>query len=228
MKINRINENTIRVQMDAEELKKRGITVLDLLGDKKNIQNFFYSILKEVDVNHNFQSDDPVTFQVMPDKGGLQLLISKVDKKDISKFQASRDFMNNTSTAEDVIPGSSLDDIFGQSDQAQAEADFNERENRTRRYFKFTNVDDLIELADNLRVADLASKLLYFQNYFVLDLAFLDDNYVELAPSDAWAVVEEYGQSMTDDEADDARQQGKVILPQDALANLRYYFHQKN
>ena len=49
MEVHRISENTIRVTMDADELKERGITMLDLLGNKSQIQHFFYQILSEVD-----------------------------------------------------------------------------------------------------------------------------------------------------------------------------------
>ena len=78
MEVHRISENTIRVTMDADELKERGITMLDLLGNKSQIQHFFYQILSEVDTDHTFAKGDPVTFQVMPSSSGLELLISKV------------------------------------------------------------------------------------------------------------------------------------------------------
>ena len=75
MEVHRISENTIRVTMDADELKERGITMLDLLGNKSQIQHFFYQILSEVDTDHTFAKGDPVTFQVMPSSSGLELLI---------------------------------------------------------------------------------------------------------------------------------------------------------
>ena len=83
VQVHRISKNTIQVNMDTAELKERGITMLDLLGNKSQIQNFFYQILKEVDTDHTFAKDDPVTFQVMPSSSGLELLITKVtDKND--------------------------------------------------------------------------------------------------------------------------------------------------
>ena len=41
MQVDHINENTIRVRIDKEELARRGLKVLDLLGDKEKIQQFF-------------------------------------------------------------------------------------------------------------------------------------------------------------------------------------------
>ena len=48
MQVDHINENTIRVRINKNELAHRGLKVLDLLGDKQKIQQFFYSILSEV------------------------------------------------------------------------------------------------------------------------------------------------------------------------------------
>ena len=80
MEMERINNNTIRVILGSEDLAERGVTVLDLLGNRKQIERFFYSILEEVDKDHTFVSNDAVTFQVMPNKNGLELLISKGDR----------------------------------------------------------------------------------------------------------------------------------------------------
>lgn len=87
MEMERINENTIRVLIGNDDLQARGITVLDLLGNHKQIENFFYSVLEEVDTDHQFQDTDSVTFQVLPTRNGLELFISKnnaaLDNKEI-------------------------------------------------------------------------------------------------------------------------------------------------
>ena len=61
----RINENTIRVLIGNDDLSARGITVLDLLGNHQQIESFFYSILEEVDTEHQFQDNDSVTLAKM-------------------------------------------------------------------------------------------------------------------------------------------------------------------
>lgn len=74
MEMKRINENTIRVLLNNEDLNERGITVLDLLNHNQQIEDFFYSILEgEVDADHQFQDNDLVTFQVRPQQDGLEL-----------------------------------------------------------------------------------------------------------------------------------------------------------
>lgn len=77
MEMERINENTIRVVIENQDLEERGITFLDLLGNPKQIESFFYSILEEVDVEEQFQETEAVTFQVLPNRNGIELFISK-------------------------------------------------------------------------------------------------------------------------------------------------------
>lgn len=77
MEVKKINENTIRVLLENQDLTERGITVLDLLGNQEKIEEFFRSILDEVDKEHSFSDTDAVTFQVMPNRNGLELLIMK-------------------------------------------------------------------------------------------------------------------------------------------------------
>ena len=45
MEMEHINENTIRVMIGSDDLAERGITFLDLLGNHREIEYFFYSIL---------------------------------------------------------------------------------------------------------------------------------------------------------------------------------------
>lgn len=62
MEMEHINENTIRVLIESTDLEERGITFLDLLGNHKQIEDFFYSILEEVDVDEKFHESDAITF----------------------------------------------------------------------------------------------------------------------------------------------------------------------
>ena len=77
MEMEHINENLIKVLIDTNDLAERGINFLDLIGDQSSIEKFFYSILEEVDVDQHFQESEAVTFQVMPNKDGLELYISR-------------------------------------------------------------------------------------------------------------------------------------------------------
>lgn len=190
MEVHRISENTIRVTMDADELKERGITMLDLLGNKSQIQHFFYQILSEVDTDHTFAKGDPVTFQVMPSSSGLELLISKVPDSDDDSSNNPNDQLR------DLLKGLGA----GEDDQRKTEIDDDHEKlvSDNRRVFKLDSIDLVAALADALKVDGLASSLYTYHHEYYLDLAYLDDNYVELKPEDTWVIANEYGTGMTE------------------------------
>lgn len=209
--------------MNAEELKERGITILDLLGNKNEIQKFFYEILSEVDTEHEFTKEQPVTFQVMPSNSGLELLISKVpdgeEKEKPAKDDPLRQLLEGL--GEKNLKPASADTIFGSS---KGKNNSNEEVNENRRIFKLENIEAAISLADALVVPELASSLYVYRHTYYLDCAFLDSGFSEMKPADAWIIVNEFGQGMTEKEFAPIKKMGKCLIRQDALDNLRHYF----
>lgn len=223
MQVHRINANTIKVSMNAEELKERGITILDLLGNKNEIQKFFYDILSEVDTEHEFTKEQPVTFQVMPSNSGLELLISKVpdgeEKEKPAKDDPLRQLLEGL--GEKNFNSTSADAIF---DSSKDKNNSNEEVNENRRIFKLENIEAAISLADALMVPELASSLYVYRHTYYLDCAFLDSGFSEMKPADAWVIANEFGQGMTEKEFAPIKKMGKCLIRQDALDNLRHYF----
>lgn len=245
MQVDHINENTIRVRINKNELSHRGLKVLDLLGDKQKIQQFFYSILSEVDTDHTFTQGVPVTFQVMPNNGGLDLMITKIKPDDADNLRQMIEPMNSETNQTQAEPDSRRsffdldpkDDVNTELDPIKEEKlESSNQENAVNiQYWKFQNhhsysfdeLGNLVELADSLKVSDLASSLYYLRGKYYLKLAFLDENYAELKPADAWAIANEYGIKIDDEEMKTVKETGKCLLNRDALDYIRYYFLQK-
>lgn len=246
MQVDHINENTIRVRINKDELARRGLKVLDLLGDKEKIQKFFYSILAEVDTDHTFGQGAPVTFQVMPNNGGLDLMITKVrpdEANNLRQMMGGFDADNNDNQNQaaqdadarrsffDLDPDDDLNteldpEVEQRQEAATGQDDINNEywKFQKQHAYRFTELGNVIELADSLKVSDLASSLYYLRGQYYLNLAFLDENYAELKPADAWAIANEYGIKIDDEEMNTVKETGKCLLRQDALGHIRYYF----
>lgn len=245
MQVDHINENTIRVRINKDELAHRGLKVLDLLGDKQKIQQFFYSILSEVDTDHTFTQGVPVTFQVMPNNGGLDLMITKIKPDDADNLRQMIEPMNSDTNQTQAEPDSRRsffdldpkDDVNTELDPIKEEQleSSNQDNAANTQYLKFQNhhsysfdkLGNIVELADSLKVSDLASSLYYLRGKYYLKLAFLDENYAELKPTDTWAIANEYGIKIDDEEMKTVKETGKCLLNRDALEYIRYYFLQK-
>ena len=236
MQVDHINNNTIRVRIGKQELANRGLKVLDLLGDKNKIQHFFYSILDEIDTDHSFSQDAPVTFQVMPNNGGLDLLITKVTEKDRNNLAQlfDNDFTDNNKKNNDARK-SFLDlepeDEETDKDESNEPADSSQPKVKKqfwklqkKQAYSFTDLDQVTELAESLKANDLSSSLYFERGKFYLELIFTSQDYSEIKPADAWAIANEYGIKVKTSEMARVRTNGKSLLTNDALDQLRHYF----
>ena len=96
MKVKRINDYTLQVMLQKDELTERGIGMMDLMGNQQQMEDFFQTVLDEVDPQHQFSMDQTVLFQVMPTNDGIQLTITKHDgdvtDQDVQEQAASKQF----------------------------------------------------------------------------------------------------------------------------------------
>ena len=82
----------------------------------------------------------------------------------------------------------------------------------------------MTELAESLKANDLASSLYFERGKFYLELIFTSQDYSEIKPADAWAIANEYGIKVKTSEMARVRTNGKCLLTNDALDQLRHYF----
>lgn len=241
MEMERINENTIRVILGNSDLEERGITVLDLLGNHKQIEGFFYSILEEVDKDHSFTTNDAVTFQVMPNKKGLELLISKGSPEN-SDSNADEFDLNHDDFDDDKEDVS--DFIKKQLRQTEGDSTDNSDFNgsKTRRQttlngfadkqgpdyeeivLEFDDFEDFISAVDALQLGDhVVSDLFAYKAQYYLDLIVYTDELKDISVTDAIAVAFEYG-NRTKVTPEVLSEYGKNLMSQTALEQIRRYF----
>lgn len=221
MEMDRLNENTIRVILSTEDLQERGVTVLDLLGNKKQIETFFYSILDEVDKDHAFTNNQPVTFQIMPNKAGLELLISKSDDSDgtgslpLNGLQDSAD--NDDNNFDDEKVGTEEYD----SDTAPY---LNDPDTPTKTVIvEFKDFEDYVQLANLLHLESGISNLWEYKDKYYLQLILFTDEMHEMTYSDVLALLSEYS-FKTKVTAAVLSEYGKKVMTKTALELTRYYF----
>lgn len=219
MEMQRIDANTIRVLINQDDLDARGITMLDLLGNQNQIEDFFYSILEEVDTDHQFHKNDSVTFQALPTKKGLELLISKgaprmvEDKQHVSKM-IQQELRGHDSTRN--------------GGAAKPEA-ANDRSGHTfnplqQFVFKFKDFEDFVELSQAINADDYQSDLyLYHGSYYLLLQNVAGSGVPSDEVKDMLAIVNEF--------ADESKlaapvlsEHGKRLMRQSALETAQYYF----
>lgn len=222
MEIEHINEDTIRVRIENSDLEERGYTFLDLLGNQKHIETFFYSILEEVDIDEEFQESDAVTFQIMPNRNGLELFISKNIEMHDDIF--SNMDMNDYEEPESNKGFESFDKNhkFGDIDEKTNESKKNESENH-KMVIEFNFFEQLIELSRFFQIETGFSSLYQFNEKYYLELSFLNDEFSLRTPQEEKAIMLEYGIE-SHISPDVLIEHGHLIIEDVALETVRHYF----
>lgn len=228
MEMERINENTIRVLVDSNDLEERGIKILDLLSDHKQIQDFFYSILKEVDSTHQFQDNDSVTFQVMPTGNGLELFISKNDQ-----VNAMGDDRNDAITdyiRQSIAQRRKEESSTNESDESLKADDYpissSDSDTLTKLVVvRFDQFEDLIQYAKVAEDDNVVSELYKYNDQYYLTLQYLitDENTDEEIKNQI-ALAYEYGNA-TNLVSDYLAEHSKKLMEISALHLIQHYFN---
>ena len=220
----RINEDTIRVEIDNSDLEERGIKFLDLLGNRKQIENFFYSILEEVDIDEQFHESDAITFQVLPKGNGLELFISKegpsadhLDLSDAENF--SKDEITQYIQDRITSDNQNLD-----TDMDEINMYLGDPSNQTKELVvEFEDFEDLISLSKILYLNNAVSNVYYYNNRYYLEIVLFVDGAQIFNMERETALVLEFAKK-TNVTSGILEEYGKSIIERSALETLRYFF----
>lgn len=211
MEMERINDDTILVRIENEDLQERGTSVPELLANPGEIEEFFHSILVEMDVIDQFEDSEGMSFQVMPNPEGIELYVTKyVEKKDIEAD--SERFVRNLV---DTIQHSLGHRMGKPKKEKKVEAPV-EKEKTLEPLdctVFFNSFEDFVQLAKMYPYNVQKSSLYRYSNYYFLhvyqdvfggedftaDLALLRE-FGEFSRV-SWEVVQEYGEVMIKDKA---------------------------
>lgn len=214
MEMENINENTIRVLIENADLEERGITFLDLLGNQKQIESFFYSILEEVDVENQFHETDAITFQVLPSGNGLELFISKGDGQDFDAFE------DGDHSTESVI-----DYIRKQAETPEKVSRFDAADDLglLEVMFSFDEFEFFIQAAHRFYLESGLSNLYYHEGKYYLSVVFFIEEMIETNLDNEIAKLMEFGEE-SKLSTEMLSEYGRVIMSDTALETARHYF----
>ena len=211
MEMERINDDTILVRIENEDLQERGTSVSELLANPTEIEEFFHSILVEMDVIDQFEDSEGMSFQVMPNPEGIELYVTKyVEKKDIEAD--SERFVRNLV---DTIQHSLGHRMGKPKKEKKVEASV-EKEKTLEPLdctVFFDSFEDFVQLAKMYPYNVQKSSLYRYSNYYFLhvyqdvfggedftaDVALLRE-FGEFSRV-SWEVVQEYGEVMIKEKA---------------------------
>ncbi|MDB7088214.1 adaptor protein MecA [Enterococcus mundtii] len=215
MEMEHINENTIRVMIGHEDLEERGVSFLDLLGNHREIENFFYSILEEVDIEEEFQSSEAVTFQVLPKGDGLELFISK-NMPDEEIGQNNESTLNSADVSEF---------LQGQMLANEEESDLTESTTASeqRAIFVFSDFEQVIQLANDVQLESAWTDLYQLEERYYLVVHFWMENLNQTDVENQYARILEFAEKSTRT-PEALNEYGQQLMERNALERVKFYF----
>lgn len=82
MEMKQISETTLKITISMEDLEERGMELKDFLIPQEKTEEFFYTVMDELDLPDNFKDSGMLSFRVTPKKDRLDVFVTKseIDK----------------------------------------------------------------------------------------------------------------------------------------------------
>lgn len=97
-----ISETTLKITISMEDLEEHGMELKDFLIPQEKTEEFFYSVMDELDLPDNFKDSGMLSFRVTPRKDRIDVFVTKSEiNKDINfEDLAAFDDVSNMSPEE--------------------------------------------------------------------------------------------------------------------------------
>ena len=243
MEVKQINDSTIKITIQLEDLEEHGMEIADFLVPQEKTEEFFYTILDELEMPESFLDSGMLSFRVTPKPDKLDVFVtrSKIDKNlnfedlgnlpDLDELsQMSPDeFLK---TLEKNIFEKSKDDLEAVKSLEAAEADQEdsadsseekEEENLDRYVYYILSFADLRSVVSFAKTVDypidLSELYKYDSAYYLTILVDLEEK-PELYPAWLLAKMREFAED-TDITRSVLQEHGRLLLVTEAIQQLQ-------
>lgn len=240
MKMKQISDSTIKITMMMEDLAEHGMEIADFLVPQEKTEDFFYTILDELDMPENFLESGMLSFRVTPKPDRLDVFVtkSKVEQNlDFDEFDGFADMgdMSHMSPddfikqLEQNILAHSKDDLetierlANEEIQDEEEQETEEEQTQERYIYYILHFKNLTEVVDYAKLVDyeIDTSELYKMNdeYYLTVLVNVEDK-PRAYPARLLARMREHAED-TEISRSYLQEHGYVVLVNDAVKNLQ-------
>ncbi|HFI0446518.1 adaptor protein MecA [Streptococcus suis] len=77
MKVKQISDSTLKITIQLEDLEERGMEIADFLIPQEKTEEFFYTVLDELDLPMTFRESGMLSFRVTPKPDKVDIFVTK-------------------------------------------------------------------------------------------------------------------------------------------------------
>ncbi|HFI0140119.1 MULTISPECIES: adaptor protein MecA [Streptococcus] len=230
MKVKQISDSTLKITILLDDLEERGMEIADFLMPHEKTEEFFYSVLDELELPLTFRESGMLSFRVTPKPDKVDIFVTKSEIDKHINFEDLADF-DNLDEVSQMTPADFLqsleknlkDKSAYDKDAVQRLADIEAEEEAEPYIYYVLHFDHLHEVVQFAQAIDV--------DFEESELYKMNDDYfmtVLLDVSDRSADYPDYLLSRMLEYTDDStvtrpvlQEHGQVLLPLAAVEELK-------
>ena len=220
MRIERVNESILKFYLTYTDIEARGFKRDDLWTSRKKGEEFFWSVMEEVNQEEDFFFDGPLWIQVHAFDKGIEVVVTKSknddlqlpeDDSDLNIDEKVNDFINNSMHSD-----SELRDLLMRASEESTEQFF---------IVHFDSLEDVIQFSyHNYEDVDIEDLLYMYEGKYYYYVEF-DDHMSEDAIHSYIAHLLEYANE-TQISHEQLDEYGKIVMSHNVKRQVKQYFKQ--
>ena len=238
MEVKQISESTIKITIKLEDLEEHGMEMADFLVPQEKTEEFFYTILDELEMPESFLDSGMLSFRVTPKPDKLDVFVtkSKVDKnlnfEDLADLPGMDELSQMTpdeflKTLEKNIFEKSRDDIDAvqmlekAEEEDTSESEEGQKQDRYIYYIlRFSDLKNLIAFTKTVDYPVDTSELYKMDRHYYLTILVDIEGRPSRYPAWLLAAMREHAED-TDTTRALLQEHGHLLIVTDAVQHLR-------
>lgn len=222
MKIERINDNTIKFYISYLDIEDRGFNREEIWYNRERSEQLFWQVMEEADDEEEFEIDGPLWIQVQAMEKGLEITVTKA--------QMSKDGQNLEVPVDQVLQqdqlNEKLEDLLEFSgDDSDKEDTSSDDEQKVLPYLvRFKSFEELIQLSHVIGDTTYLNHAIYhYKDAYMMIYTFDDTHVDEIIQLGTKGKIEEYGDKAKESIAM-ILEYGKPIFIENGLEEIKKLF----
>ena len=238
MEVKQISESTIKITIKLEDLEEHGMEMADFLVPQEKTEEFFYTILDELEMPESFLDSGMLSFRVTPKPDKLDVFVtkSKVDKnlnfEDLADLPGMDELSQMTpdeflKTLEKNIFEKSRDDIDAvqmlekAEEEDTSESEEGQKQDRYIYYIlRFSDLKNLIAFTKTVDYPVDTSELYKMDRHYYLTILVDIEGRPSRYPAWLLAAMREHAED-TDTTRALLQEHGHLLIVTDAVQHLK-------
>ncbi|MTT30572.1 adaptor protein MecA [Terrilactibacillus sp. BCM23-1] len=223
MKIERINENTLKFYISYLDIETRGFDREEIWYNRERSEELFWQMMDEAHNQESFPLEGPLWIQVQALEKGMEIIVTRAK---VSQDGTNLELPISPEKHLDIPVKDGLEQLINEQLTIDSKDEQEDRANEAESLafvICFKDFEDLISLSQVFVENNLFNTSLYaFDNHYFLNVEF-NDFLEEIDQDNCLSIILEYGFE-TNRTLAYLQEYGKLVLEKDVLSNIRKSF----